>query len=114
MSVPFFQSHATLPTTRSTLSNTNARELLTWLGYTPQEIGDLYGVLPARELAARCRRRLWPEARNVDPALVAREEHDDGHPRLVFCGRPAGYLRDRTAQLLSLAERAGEGVVSFA
>ena len=39
------------------LSNRNAADLLAWLGLATD---DLYGQMPARELAARCRRRLWP------------------------------------------------------
>jgi hypothetical protein len=92
------------------LSSANARDLLTWLGYS---VEDLWGTLPARELAARCRRRLWPEARNVDVALPPHEEHAPGCARSVFLGRPEGYLRGRTEQLLALAEWAGAGDVSF-
>ncbi len=82
------------------LANANAADLLEWLGY-PRE--PLYGSLDARELAARCRRRLWPEARNVDPALPS---HVEG--RFIFCGRRPAYLRERTAELLAIAERAGD------
>jgi hypothetical protein len=46
------------------LANGNAREVLLWLGYA---VEDLWGELHAKELAARCRRRLWNEPRNHDP-----------------------------------------------
>ena len=69
---------------------------------------DLYGQMPARELAARCRRRLWPEARNLDPGLA-----DEQEGRCFVFGRPAGYLRSRTEELLCLAESAGDGIVSW-
>lgn len=49
-----------------------------------------FGAIAARELAPLCRRRLWAVARNADPAL-----------------------RERTAQLLAVAEHAGEGMVLF-
>jgi hypothetical protein len=66
------------------------------------------GTLRARDLAARCRRRLWPEPRNIDPAIPSSV---DGI--MIEAGRPAGYLRDRTARLLAIAEDAPEGVVRF-
>ena len=87
------------------LSNRNAADLLAWLGL-PTE--DLYGQMPARELAARCRRRLWPEARNLDPGLA-----DEQEGRCFVFGRPAGYLRSRTEELLRLAESAIDGVISW-
>jgi hypothetical protein len=60
--------------------------LLEWLGLGRPD----FGAIAARELAPRCRRRLWSVARNDDPAL-----------------------RRFTSQLLSVAESAGEGVVLF-
>ncbi len=87
------------------LNNRNAADLLTWLGLAADE---LWGEIAARDLAARCRRRLWPEPRNSDLAVDAIEEG-----RLVICGRPAGYLHERTRQLLQLAELAGDGVIAY-
>ena len=87
------------------LANQNAADLLAWLGF-PSD--DLYGQIPARELAALCRRRLWPEARNADP-----EVPDVARGRFYRFGRPAGYLRQRTMELLHLAELAGDGVISW-
>ena len=81
------------------LCNQNAADLLRSLGLPAD---DLYGQLPASELAARCRRRLWPEPRNLDPALP-----DESADRYHRFGRPCGYLRQRTAELLRLAELAG-------
>ena len=72
-----------------------------------------YGELDARDLAARCRRRLWPEARNVDPARPAVESHGRRGALFVDCGRDAGYLQDRTARLLAVAEAAGRGTVHY-
>ena len=86
------------PSTHLNLANDNACELLEWLAL-PRV---LWGELDAHELAVRCRRRLWDVARNHDPA---RAERVDG--RLITCARRADYLRERTADLLRLAENAG-------
>lgn len=61
-------------------------ELLEWLGLGRPEFGAIGG----RELAPLCRRRLWNVARNANTTL-----------------------RARTHALLSVAERAGEGMVLF-
>jgi hypothetical protein len=89
-------------------SNLNAINLLSWLGY---RLGPhLVGVLDPRDLAARCRRRLWDEARNHDPAIppVA-----SASGRFTICGRPAGGLRDRCQELLRLAELAQDRRIHF-
>jgi hypothetical protein len=86
------------PSTFVNLSNVNAADLLEWLAL-PR---DLWGQIDARELAARCRRRLWDVPRNHDPGRAPIVQG-----RLVTCGRFAGYLRERTADILRLAERAG-------
>jgi hypothetical protein len=61
-------------------------DLLEWLGLGRPD----FGAIPARELAPRCRRRLWEIERNANPVL-----------------------RTRTGQLLAVAEAAGEGMVLF-
>ena len=61
-------------------------DLLDWLGLGRPE----FGAIAARELAPRCRRRLWNVDRNAHPSL-----------------------RDRTAELLVLAEAAGDAMVLF-
>ena len=86
------------PSTFVNLANQNAGELLEWLSL-PRV---LWGALEAHEIAVRCRRRLWDVPRNHDPAHA---EHVDG--RLITCARRADYLRERTADLLRLAENAG-------
>jgi hypothetical protein len=60
--------------------------LLDWLGLGRPE----FGAINARELAPRCRRRLWHIERNAHAAL-----------------------RARTNELLAIAEAAGEGMVFF-
>lgn len=91
------------------LSNVNACDLLRWLDYEP----DYAGELSARDLAARCRRRLWPEARNVDAAVPQTESRGARGARFIECGREAGYLRDRTERLLAVAQAAGDGLVYY-
>ena len=83
------------------LSNVNAADLLAWLGYERDEFA---GALAGSDLAARCRRRLWPEARNIDPARETVTQASPGRATFIECGRPEGYLRDRAARLLKLAE----------
>jgi hypothetical protein len=61
-------------------------DLLEWLGLGRPE----FGAIRARELAPRCRRRLWAIERNAHPSL-----------------------RARTGELLAVAEAAGEGMVMF-
>ena len=86
------------PSTYLNLANDNAFELLDWLALPRVPCGEL----DAHDLAVRCRRRLWDVARNHDPA---RDERVDG--RLITCARRADYLRERTGDLLRLAEKAG-------
>lgn len=89
------------------LANENAYDLMRWLDLT----ADCYGETRATELAARCRRRLWDEARNHDTGREAYEEKVVNGPRFVVMGRMPGYLREKTEKLLKIAEAAGEGMV---
>lgn len=96
------------------LCNANALDVLRWLGLTSDAIGDV----SARELAARCQRRLWNEARNHDPALAADERlaalgGAAGGAQVVMQDRRPGYLRHQTERLLALAEAAGDGLVCW-
>jgi len=79
------------------LCNRNALDLLLWLGYAPEWSGNL----DPKDLEARCRRKLWPEAINTDVELPTVEQ---GH--VIDCGRPEGYLKLRTEWLLNLATKA--------
>jgi hypothetical protein len=91
------------PDTYVQLTEFNAIDLLKWLGLDP----TTFGFVEARDLAARCRRRLWPISRNFDPAIQHREEiTPGGYVRLIVCGREEGFLHARTEELLRLAERA--------
>lgn len=88
-------------------------DMLNWLGLDPLN----FGFIEASDLAARCRRRLWPIARNYDPAVtnqVRSTATDSGRPHTAPYQREAGTLRACTEQLLKLAERAGpEGQILF-
>ena len=86
------------------LANANACDLLAWLALPVEP----YGAVSARELAARCRRRLWEVERNHDPERPAFEQGN-----FINCGRRPGYLRERTAELLRLAELAGDALIEW-
>ncbi len=68
------------------LPRSEGLDLLDWLGLGRPE----FGAIAARDLAPRCRRRLWNIERNEHPTL-----------------------RARTAELLVVAELAGDGMVLF-
>lgn len=87
------------PETFLNVNNVNGCDLLRWLGLS----ADPYGEVSAADLAARCRRRLWPEARNADGGRPAEE-----HGRIVMGARAPGYLPARAGELLELCKRAGE------
>lgn len=91
------------------LANGNAFDLMRWLGVE----ADDCGTVDARELAAKCRRRLWDESRNYDPGVDSFVEKTEGHATLISCGRRPDYLREKTERMLSLAEKAGENSISW-
>jgi hypothetical protein len=102
------------PETFVQLREEDAADLLRWLWLDASD----FGFLEAVDLAARCRRRLWPIARNFDPALPSQGQSTaNGNVRLVTFTREAGFLRAHTEQLLKLAERAqrprGSGQILF-
>lgn len=94
------------------MNNSNALDLVRWLGL-PAEI---CGNVPARELAPVLRRRLWDESRNVDPAIGGEVSGGPGtgQCQAIFPGREAGYLRRRCEQLLAVCERAGDRLIVWA
>jgi hypothetical protein len=96
------------------LSNVNAGDFLRWLGSDLYSI-ELCGSRPARELAALCRRRLWPERHGQGdggmPEVV--ECNACGEVRFIDFGRPAGRLAEYAERLLRLAEAAGEAEVTW-
>ena len=92
------------------LSNSNAWALLEWIGITP----DHGGSIPARELAALTRRRLWPGLRERDDQGIPPSVHTvPGRCTLIDCGRDAGYFQERATQLLQLADSAGDGTITW-
>ena len=116
MSVTFYIVHnqrivRTAPSLN--LANVNAADLLRWLDLPYGEY-QLAGEISPTELAARCRRRLWDVARNWDPELPERTIETPDLVPVTFFGRRAGFLREMTAELLRVAESAGEGLVAWA
>ena len=96
------------------MGNANALDLLAWLGLPV----DYSGEVPAPELAPVLRRRLWDESRNHDAGVSADERAAamgvEQSPRMITCGREAGYLRQRCEQLLATCERAGDRLIVWA
>jgi hypothetical protein len=88
------------PGTFLALHARDALDLLEWLGLERER----FGARNAWDVAARCRRRLWPERRNYDAAFFQKG-------RVI---RAAGSLRGWASELLRLAERAGSGDVLHA
>jgi hypothetical protein len=92
------------------LSNANASALLEWIGIPPAPGGEI----PAKELGARVRRRLWPEHRERgDEGLAASVLTEPGRCTLIDYGRDAGYFQRRALQLLRLADVAGDGLIGW-
>ncbi len=95
------------------LANGNALDLMRWLDVE----ADYCGTVDARELAAKCRRRLWNESRNHDPAMTGEQFAErlgvEQSPRLIICDRRPDYLREQTERMLALAEKAGENSISW-
>jgi len=93
------------------LSNSNAANLLEWLGY-PTLAEDLYGSIPARELRTRCEKALL---RPLDGPVAQEKSIGAGGAVFIRCERWPGYLHERTDDLLKLARAAGDlGYITFA
>lgn len=91
------------------MANGNAMEWMRWVGL----VADYGGEVEASKLAALCRRRLWDEQRNYDPAIEGDEFKVEGGPMVIMCGRRPNYLREQTERMLKLCEKAGDGVISW-
>lgn len=92
------------------MANGNAWEWMQWVGITPDHSGEI----KASELAALCRRRLWGEERNHDPAREGSESTGSGGCRVIECAREPDYLRGRTEKMLRVCEKAGDRVITWA
>jgi hypothetical protein len=85
--------------TNLNMANSNAADLLKWIGLDASLwSGERF---KASVIAPLCRRRLWDEKRNYDEEIPGME--DD---RVIYCGRKAGYLREKTEHLLKVCEMA--------
>lgn len=90
------------------LGNSNAFDLMQWLGIPV----DYCGQISAREVVARCQRRLWDVDRNHDPAIEGWEQGAAG-ARHIYPGRRPGYLRDATERMLRVAQKAGDRIIGW-
>ncbi len=80
------------------VSHEDGLDLLEWLGLGRAE----FGAVEVRILLPLCRRRLWPEPRNIDP------------PRQRGARtREAGTLQHLTSTLAEIAARTPEALVHF-
>ena len=94
------------------ISQSNARDFFAWIGV---DSPGLIGEIPARELAALLRRRLWPERKqDGDAGILASVHARPSRATLIDLGRPAGRLAAYAVRLLRLAEHAGDGVIFWA
>lgn len=90
------------------ITNANAGDFFRWLGLEFSECGEI----PARELAALLRRRLWPS--NRQRGDHGREGSVDARPNgliLIDGAREPGRLAQYAERLLALAEHAGDGTI---
>lgn len=94
------------------VSNVNARDILDHLALS---VGDeLWGEVDVEDLIRRCQARL-NEVHVIAGAPITVPARDPKKPlrqsggpgtdqcRVLHCGRPAGYLREKTERLLWLA-----------
>lgn len=90
------------------MNERNARDLLEYLGLSREG----HGTIPAAEMASRCEvqlAKLRPES-----ARPTVETHRGPNAvRVIEGGRPAGYLRDRTAELHRIALAAQDWWISW-
>ncbi len=88
------------------VSSVNGRDLMAHLGLEWDDCGSA----DAADLVARCRRKLMHVVgeERLDAGIPATEERGLRGARIIDCGRPEGYLRDKTAALLGVALYAWE------
>ena len=92
------------------MANGNAVDWMRWIGLASAPCGEI----KAPELAALCRRRLWDEQRNHDPGVDGTDEQTPGRARMITFDRPPNYLRDQTARMLKICEKAGDRLIAWA
>jgi hypothetical protein len=93
------------------ISHDNAQDFLHWARFPDTR---LYGELPARELAALLRRRLWPQRRMQDDSgIPACVDRTPGIATFIDCGRKPGRLAAYAERLLALAEFAGDRTIHW-
>jgi hypothetical protein len=95
--------------TEINMANMNAMEFMAWVDLAV----DYGGQVSAKELAARCRRRLWDEARNHDPMREGSEYKFPGGPMIIECERRPDYLRSQTERMLKVCEKAGDNLIAW-
>lgn len=93
------------------ISHDNAQDFFQWAQFPHTRS---YGELPARELAALLRRRLWPERRTQDDrGIPFSVERAPGTATFIDLGRKPGRLAQYAERLLALCEFAGDRTVHW-
>jgi len=92
------------------VSNGNAVDILTTLGIDTK---DLYGEMRAIHFRNKCSIALKNLQRTGDPEIQSFTDVGDKGAKVIYSGRPEGYLASRIDSLLKLTEKAGDIGVIF-
>lgn len=96
------------------MANQNAWDFMRWVGIHDGTLqGASGGEIRASDLAVKCRRRLWDEARNHDKGFETQDFKVPGGPRVIMGGRRDGYLRETTERMLALCELAADRWITW-
>lgn len=92
------------------VNNGNAVDILTTLGI---ETKELCGKMRALYFRKKCEIALKNLQQTGDPEIQSFMEVGDNGAKIVYCGRPQGYLATRIDSLLKLSNKAGDIGVIF-
>lgn len=102
MSVTFSIAGDDLSGPYMNLCNRNAADLLSWLGLDSEPCGQISG----EDLVKACHERMLLKRANLDAALPTVTSKGLRGATFIEHGRDAGYLRERTMELLAIARQA--------
>jgi hypothetical protein len=90
------------------LNNRNARYVLIELGFIQEMAGELGDVMPIEQFIIGVEATLKRLGDNPEPGFKGYTDSAPGKMTIINCGVEDGYLNDRLARLLSLANAAKE------